>query len=225
MKKKSSSSRRRRNKSGEAARSKSLPPTVMAESTEQPSYIGLELLESVPPKKAPEPRGRAAVELGLEEEVAVAHPKYVSSSRHALALDTRWLATPEESGNATASSTVCYMKDLIRTLSVRGSKPCFLATTANDPREKNGVRVDAYSLGKESTLQKVVESNLLSPVFIPAKTISTESDESAAVAIPQALVAEHSWALLGEMGRSFSFSLLANSRFRSMPHTSFIFVR
>jgi len=257
MKKKKSVARRSRKKDrGSGARSKSAPPIASFDKApespveypkEQPrrlkSYIGQDLLESVPPKDAPavpktSSKGKSSGSTAQRKPTKTAKPsapsavtkshdqpsrgdrltahllapealsvtnntsKYLSLSHRALALDTRWLSTNENGSSSSSSQTtanhvVNYMQDFIRTLELRGAKPCLVAFTENDPRGKYGINVTTCSVGKI----------LQSPTFVPAKPVGTENDDSAAVSIPNGLTAEHSWELLSGMGAS-SFSHL-----------------
>jgi hypothetical protein len=122
-----------------------------------------------------------------------------SLSRHALAIDTRYL---EKSNNA-SDHTTAYYKDFIRTLARRGAAPCLVATTiATVPNTllstglvALGIDVKAYSLGDKATLQTVTESErFVSQVSIYAK------ETTGALLIPKAMTAEISWMLFGQMG-------------------------
>lgn len=121
--------------------------------------------------------------------------KYLLSSPHALAFDTRWLITDgnDARSKTTAKHTIHYMKHLIRTLEVRGAPPCFVAATDQNRMGEYGAIVS-----QDTTLA----SNLLAPTFVQAQR-ALENDEAGAVSIPVALTAAHSWAHFSGLGKSF----------------------
>ena len=120
--------------------------------------------------------------------------KYRLSSPHALAFDTRWLITDgnDARNKTTANQTIHYMKHLLRTLEVRGAPPCFVAATDQNRMGEYGAIVS-----QDTTLA----SNLLAPTFVQAQR-ALENDETAAISIPVALTAGHSWAHLSGMSKS-----------------------
>jgi hypothetical protein len=125
-----------------------------------------------------------------DRDLVLAQQRYSSLSRHALALDTRYLQLEklsdesEQAGHATA-----YYKDFIRTLAIRGATPGLVATTT-----AKGVKT--YSLGDDATLQKVTDSDLL----VSRVSIRAKETTCGALSIPKEMTAESSWMLFAEMG-------------------------
>lgn len=132
----------------------------------------------------------------------LAWQNFSSLSRHALALDTRFLKDPNEKKLQSDHATKCY-EDFIRTLVLRGSTPCLVATTVATVPSQNsivglaslGIDVKTYCLGDSYTLQKVTDPNIcVSHINIVAK------ETTGASSIPNTMTAEISWMLFGAFG-------------------------
>jgi Arc/MetJ-type ribon-helix-helix transcriptional regulator len=193
-----------------------LPTTDRAKQSKTSKFIGEDLLEwsgkkversneknceqnRVSKKKRSNEAARVST-----EEIARARKKYLTSSRHALALDTRISDLP-----STTLSITDHFQEFLRTLVVRGAPPCILSVTIPDRHKKSRLALGTTESGSTKTiafasgvgiqtriLSQDEEMNNIVPVVIPAN----KTQDSIVVAVPNALTAEHSWTLLSEIG-------------------------
>jgi hypothetical protein len=113
-------------------------------------------------------------------------------SRHALALDTRYLQSDQEENDPGAS--ICqHYQDFLATLAKRGATPCLLAVTKTPKATKTPNR-----MGVEiKIVQPPFPANVLTPIPVAPATQFTKGN---ALPTPFFLKAEKSWRIVREMG-------------------------
>lgn len=137
-------------------------------------------------------------------------PSKLPLRSRALALDTRFLHTPESTVSTVGFEIVQQFSDFFLTLTSRGASPCLLSftkpdtsTVSSNPKQRAlPVKVQVLDLDVKNTLQALLEKrHSMIPSVGLKLSMETNSSKSEGSTIPKALAAKYSWKILGNMSK------------------------